>query len=53
MELCDTRHEPKFQIKYTAAKGTNRNPIWLVCDMCMNKKCFGNKDQILSMDVLA
>ena len=53
MELCDTRHESKFQVTYISAKGTNRNPVWLVCDMCMNKNCFGSKDQILSVEVLA
>ena len=53
MELCDTRHVPKFQVTYMSAKGTNRNPVWLVCEMCMEKKYFGDKDQILSMDVLA
>ena len=53
MDICDARHDLKFQVKYIPAKGTNHNPIWLVCEMCMEKDCFGNKDQILSMDVLA
>jgi hypothetical protein len=52
MDICDARHEPKFQVKYLSAKGTNFNPIWLVCEMCMGKDCFGNKDQIISMEVL-
>ena len=53
MDICDTRHEPKFQVKYISAKGNHLNPVWLVCEMCMEKNCFGNKAQILSMDVLA
>jgi len=53
MDICDTRHEPKFQVKYVSAKSSNHNPMWLVCDMCMAKQCFGNKDDILSIDVLA
>ena len=53
MDVCDTRHEPKFQVTYMPAKGTARNPTWLVCDMCMDKTCFGDKDYILSIDVLA
>jgi hypothetical protein len=52
MDMCDTRHEPKFQVTYMGAKCSNSNPVWLVCDICMGKKCFGNKDQIVSMDVL-
>jgi len=53
MEMCDSRHEPKFQITYISAKGNHRNPVWLVCEMCMGKKCFGSKEEILTMDVLA
>ena len=53
MDVCDTRHELKFQVTYMPAKGANHQPMWLVCDMCMNKKCFGNKDQIVSMEILA
>ena len=51
MNQCDVRHDPKFQIKYMSGKGSNFNPKWLVCDMCMNKLYFGNKDEILSIEV--
>ncbi len=54
MDICDTRHEPKFQVTYMHTKGSNHVLSWLVCDMCMeNKNCFGDKTQITSMDVLA
>ena len=54
MDVCDTRHEPKYQVTYTAAKGSNCYPLWLVCDSCMNnKECFSDKDQIKSIEVLA
>jgi len=53
MDTCDTRHEPKFHVKYISAKGSDYYPEWLVCEMCMGKKCFGNKAQILSIEVLA
>ncbi len=54
MDVCDIRHDPKYQVKYQSAKGSNYNPIWLVCDSCMeNKQCFFDKDQIKSIEVLA
>ena len=52
MEICDTRHEPKFQVKYISTKGRNHNPIWLVCEMCIDKLCFGDKKEILSIEIL-
>lgn len=52
MNQCDERHDPKFQIKYLSGKGSNYNPIWLVCEMCMDKLCFGDKKEILSIEVL-
>ena len=54
MDVCDVRHEPKYQVKYNSAKGSNYNPLWLVCDLCMaNKRCFSDKDQIKSIEALA
>ncbi len=54
MDVCDTRHTPQFQVKYIAAKGSNYNPIWLVCGMCMEtKRCFSDKGQIESIEALA
>ena len=54
MDVCDTRHEPKYQVTYSPAKGSTNYPIWLVCDSCMNNKlCFSDKDQIKSIEVLA
>ncbi len=54
MDVCDTRHDPKYQVTYNSAKGRRFNPIWLVCDSCMNnKECFFDKDQIKSIEVLA
>ena len=52
MNQCDERHDPKFQIKYMSVKGSNFNPIWLVCEMCMDKPYFGDKKEILSIEVL-
>ena len=52
MNQCDERHDPKFQIKYVSGKGSNFNPIWLVCERCMDKLCFVNKKEILSIEVL-
>ncbi len=53
MEVCDVRHESKYQIIYHSAKGSNYNPVWLVCDSCMeNKRCFSDKTQIKSIEVL-
>lgn len=54
MEQCDIRHDPKYQVKYMSAKGSNHSPVWLVCDSCMdNKRCFNDKEQIESVEVLA
>ncbi len=53
MDVCDTRHDPKYQVKYYSAKGSNYNPLWLVCDSCMeNKRCFSDKEQIVSIEAL-
>ena len=53
MDVCDVRHDPKYKVKYKSAKGSNQNPIWLVCDSCMKDKlCFYDKNQIISIEVL-
>ena len=62
MNVCDPRHEPRYQITYRGARGsnytiaraTNYNPVWLVCESCMeNKKHFGSEEQVISTEVLA
>ena len=53
MDVCDTRHAPKYQVEYISAKGSNYSPTWLVCGPCMeNKLCFSNKEKIKSIEVL-
>ena len=53
MDVCDDRHAPKYQVKYRSAKGSNYNPVWLVCESCMeNKLHFYDKKQIKSIEVL-
>lgn len=44
MNICEDRHEPKYQITYGGAKGSNSNPhVWLVCESCFNTKdCFNS-----------
>jgi hypothetical protein len=54
MDVCDGRHDPKYQVKYQSAKGSNYYPMWLVCEACMeNKLYFNDKTQIESIEVLA
>jgi len=54
MNVCVEHHIPKFQITYKSAKGHEYNPIWLVCDICMqNKQCFGSDDEIEKVELLA
>ncbi len=54
MDICDERHDPKYQVKYQSAKGSTYYPVWLVCDSCMeNKRCFSDSKQIESIEVLA
>ena len=54
MNFCEDRHEPKYQITYKPAKGCQQATGWLVCESCLsNKSCFGDKDQIQSMEILA
>ncbi len=50
MNLCEERHTPKYKVTYTGVKGSRYNHVWLVCPICLeNKKCFSDKDQILSI----
>ena len=52
MNICEARHEPKYQVTYKPAKGSNYTPIWLVCENCMeNKKHFGSEDQIETIEI--
>jgi len=54
MNICDERHVPKYKILYHGAKNSNYSPEWLVCEICLHsKKCFGDKEQIISMMILA
>ncbi len=54
MNICVEHHTPKFQITYKAAKGHSYNPVWLVCEMCMDhKNCFGSDDEIEKVELLA
>ena len=54
MNFCDERHETKYQVTYKPAKGSHHAPVWLVCESCLSiKPCFGNKDEIQSMEILA
>ena len=54
MNICEDRHEPKYQITYKPAKGSVYTPTWLVCENCMeNKRHFGQEDIIESVKVLA
>ena len=54
MNICEERHEPKYQITYKPAKGSQQAPLWLVCESCLsNEHCFGDKDQIQFMEILA
>ena len=54
MNVCEDRHEPKYQITYKSAKGGLHTPVWLVCESCMeNKRHFGSEDVIESVRILA
>jgi len=64
MNICESRHEPKYQVIYKPAKpkyhtrlksvtGSNYTPVWLVCENCMkNRRCFGSEDQIETVEIL-
>ncbi len=54
MNICEERHEPKYQISYKPAKGGDYIPVWLVCESCMEtKKHFGADDLIDTVMILA
>ena len=65
MNICEDRHEPKYQVTYKSAQPkyyapfesvTSRSfaPVWLVCDLCMeNKQYFGSEDEIEKVELLA
>ena len=64
MNICEDRDEPKYQVTYRSAKPkfytplesvTSRryNPVWLVCEDCMeNKEHFGSQAGIEIMEIL-
>jgi len=63
MNICEDRHEPKYQVTYKSTKPkytplesvTSRRytPVWLVCEACMeNKECFGSQAGIETMEIL-
>ncbi len=64
MNICEDRHEPKYQVTYKSAQPKYYNPfesvasrsnapVWLVCESCMeNKECFGTHDDIETMEIL-
>ena len=53
MNVCEDKHEPKYQITYKSAKGGTYIPVWLVCESCMeNKTYFGSEDEIESVRIL-
>ena len=54
MNICEERHEPKYQVTYKPAKGGVYAPKWLVCEACMeNRHCFGADEEIQSVEILA
>jgi len=53
MNLCEDRHEPKYQVTYKPAPGQNYTPVWLVCESCLeNKRHFGSDELVLSIAIL-
>ena len=65
MNICEVRHEPKYQVTYKSATPKYQTtfksvtyakytPVWLVCVDCMkNRECFGSEDEIISIKILA
>jgi hypothetical protein len=54
MNICEEKHEPKYQVTYKPAPGGQYIPVWLVCESCMeNKRHFGSEEQIESVSILA
>jgi len=52
MNICDERHDQTRQVTYRGARGSNYNPVWLVCESCMDTNHFGSVDQIYTTDML-
>ena len=54
MNVCDERHEPKYEVAYKPAKEGEYVPVWLVCESCMeNKRHFGSEELVESIKILA
>jgi len=54
MNVCEDKHEPKYQITYKPGKGGVNSPVWLVCESCMeNKTYFGSEEEIENVRLLA
>ena len=52
MNVCEDRHEPKYQVTYKSTKGNLQGPVWLVCESCFNKRPFGSDDYVESIFTL-
>ena len=54
MNVCEDRHETKYNITYKSASSGEYTPVWLVCESCMeNKKHFGSEEEIETVRILA
>jgi len=49
MNICEDRHEPKYQVTYKPAKGNQYSHVWLVCEHCYEKRPFGSDDYVESV----
>jgi hypothetical protein len=52
MNICEDRHEPKYEVKYKPAKGNQHSPVWLVCELCLETGPFGSDDYVESITKL-
>ena len=52
MNICEDRHEPKYQVTYKPAKGNLHSPVWLVCELCFETKPFSSDDYVESIRTL-
>ena len=63
MNVCEDSHTPKYQITYKSAKPKYQTtfksvtdgkytPVWLVCESCMDRECFGSQDEIETIKML-
>jgi len=53
MNQCEDRHEVKYKITYKPAKGQAYCPVWLVCELCYEKRHFGSDDITQSIETLS